>query len=177
MSLNSRNKWKAAAHVLAQGGVEVNARIVVEQQCAQVRGFQRVQLVIKRTNHRRVPFVEIADLALGHERIDSAVADFQIGVLVNVEHAGVLHPGAHGCSIVRLTGRDLQNLQLRAVRLWVHATRPGGGSGLFENVAAVEMALVVEVVVDRGVERSEFLKRFRTPEFRHCSFSSPEGLM
>ena len=26
----------------------------------------------------------------------------------------------------------------------------GGGSGLFENVAAVEMALVVEVVVDRG---------------------------
>ena len=35
----------------------------------------------------------------------------------------------------------------------------GSGSGLCESVAAVEMALVVEVVVDRVMDRGEF---------RHC---------
>ena len=34
----------------------------------------------------------------------------------------------------------------------------GGGSGSFENIAAVEMAFVVEVVVDRGMDGSKFLQ-------------------
>ena len=34
----------------------------------------------------------------------------------------------------------------------------GGGPGLFENIAAVEMAFVVEVVVDRGMNGGEFLQ-------------------
>ena len=34
----------------------------------------------------------------------------------------------------------------------------GGGSVLFENIAAVEMAVVVEMVVDRGVDGGEFLQ-------------------
>ena len=34
----------------------------------------------------------------------------------------------------------------------------GGGSVLFESIAAVEMAVVVEMVVDRGVDGGEFLQ-------------------
>ena len=34
----------------------------------------------------------------------------------------------------------------------------GGGSALFENVAAGEMPLVVEMVVDRGMDGGEFLQ-------------------
>ena len=33
----------------------------------------------------------------------------------------------------------------------------GSGSGLFENSAAVEVALVVEMVIDRGMDGGEFL--------------------
>ena len=38
---------------------------------------------------------------------------------------------------------------------------------MFENVAAVEMALVAEVVVDRGVDGSEFLQGLEVSEPRH----------
>ena len=51
------------------------------------------------------------------------------------------------------------------------------GSGLFEYVAAVEMALVVEMVVDRSMDGGEFLQSSDLPEFGHCAFPSPEGLM
>ena len=48
----------------------------------------------------------------------------------------------------------------------------GGGSVLFENVATVEMALVVEVVVDRGVNGGEFLQGLDISEPRHRSFET-----
>ena len=51
------------------------------------------------------------------------------------------------------------------------------GSGLFENIAAVEMALVVEVVVDRGVDGSEFLQGLDVPEPGHRTLSAAERLM
>ena len=41
---------------------------------------------------------------------------------------------------------------------------------MFENVAAVEMALVAEVVVDRGVDGSEFLQGLEVSEPRHRPF-------
>ncbi len=47
----------------------------------------------------------------------------------------------------------------------------GGGSGLFESIAAVEMALVVEMVVDRGVNGGEFLQGLDVSE-RHCQIKS-----
>ena len=53
----------------------------------------------------------------------------------------------------------------------------GGGSGLFESIAAVEMALVVEMVVDRGVNGGEFLQGLDVSEPSHCPFPSSEGLM
>ena len=52
-----------------------------------------------------------------------------------------------------------------------------GGAVLLEDVAAVEVAVLIEMIMDRGVDRGEFLKRLCTPEFRHRSLSSPERLM
>ena len=53
----------------------------------------------------------------------------------------------------------------------------GGGSVLFEFVATVEMALEVEMVVDRGMNGDEFLQCFQVSELRHYSFSSSEPLV
>ena len=49
-------------------------------------------------------------------------------------------------------------------------------AGWFENVAAVEMALVVEVVVDRDVNGGELLQGLDVPEPGHRSVSSAERL-
>jgi hypothetical protein len=54
---------------------------------------------------------------------------------------------------------------------------PLGQSGRtvsFEDVATVEVTVVVEVVVDRGVGGGELLESFHIPERRHRSFSSSE---
>jgi hypothetical protein len=53
----------------------------------------------------------------------------------------------------------------------------GGGAVLFKDVATVEVTVVVEVVVDRGVNGSKFLKGPDVPEFRHGLLSSSERLM
>ena len=57
---------------------------------------------------------------------------------------------------------------------------PLGQSGrtvLFEDITAVEVTVVVEVVVDRGVRGGKFLQGFDVPELRHSTLSSPERLM
>ena len=48
----------------------------------------------------------------------------------------------------------------------------GGGPVLFENVAALEMAFVVEVIVDRGMDGGEFLQGLYVSEFGHCPVPS-----
>ena len=48
---------------------------------------------------------------------------------------------------------------------------------LFEDVAAVEVTVLVEVIVERGVNGGEFLQGPDVPEFRHCTLSSSERLM
>ena len=53
----------------------------------------------------------------------------------------------------------------------------GGGSGLFENTASVEMAFVVEVVVDRSMDGGEFLQGLDVSEPRHRPFPSSERLV
>ena len=53
----------------------------------------------------------------------------------------------------------------------------GGGPGPFENFAAVEMAFVVKVVVDRGMDGSKFLQGLYVPEIGHCRFPSSERLV
>jgi hypothetical protein len=48
----------------------------------------------------------------------------------------------------------------------------GGRTVLFEDVAAVEVTAVVEVVLDRGMGGGKLLESFHIPELRHRSFSS-----
>ena len=48
----------------------------------------------------------------------------------------------------------------------------GSGSSLFENIAAVEMALVVEMAVDRSMDGGEFLQGLDVSE-RHCQTNWP----
>jgi hypothetical protein len=43
----------------------------------------------------------------------------------------------------------------------------GGSAVLLEDIATVEVAVVVEVVVDWGVGGSEFLQGLYVPELRH----------
>lgn len=52
-----------------------------------------------------------------------------------------------------------------------------GGAVLLEDVASAEVAIVVEVIVDRGVDGGEFLQGLDVPEFRHCLFPSSERLV
>ena len=47
---------------------------------------------------------------------------------------------------------------------------------LLENFAAVEVAVVVEMIVDRGMGGGEFLQGLYIPELRHRALSSPERL-
>jgi hypothetical protein len=55
--------------------------------------------------------------------------------------------------------------------------RECGSAVLFEDIAAVEVTVVVEVIMDRGVGGGELLESFHAPEFRHRSFSSSEWLV
>ena len=48
---------------------------------------------------------------------------------------------------------------------------------LLEDVAAVEVTVLVEVIVERGVNGGEFLQGPDVPEFGHGSLSSSERLM
>ena len=52
-----------------------------------------------------------------------------------------------------------------------------GGAVLLEDVASAEVAIVVKVIVDRGVDGGEFLQGLDVPEFRHCPFPSSERLV
>jgi hypothetical protein len=53
----------------------------------------------------------------------------------------------------------------------------GGGAVLFEDIAAIKMAVMIEMVMNGSVDRSEFLQRLYVPEFRHRPFPSPERLV
>ena len=53
----------------------------------------------------------------------------------------------------------------------------GGGAVLSEDVAAIEVTVLIEVVMERGMDRSELLKGLHVPELRHRPLSSPERLV
>ncbi len=48
---------------------------------------------------------------------------------------------------------------------------------LLENVAAIEVTVVVEVVMDRGMGGGEFLQGLDVPKPRHRTLSSSERLV
>jgi hypothetical protein len=52
-----------------------------------------------------------------------------------------------------------------------------GSAIFFEGFAAVEVALLIEVVVKRGMDGSELLQGLYVSEFRHRPLSSPERLV
>ncbi len=57
---------------------------------------------------------------------------------------------------------------------------PFGQSGraiLLEDVAGDEVAVEIEIAMDRGVDGGEFLKGLDVPEFRLRSFVSAKWLM
>ena len=52
-----------------------------------------------------------------------------------------------------------------------------GGAVSLKVVSAVEVAFLVEVVMDGGVDGSEFLQTSHASETQHRSFSSSQGQM
>ena len=53
----------------------------------------------------------------------------------------------------------------------------GGGASLFEGFTAVQVAVNIEMVVDRGMDGGEFLQGLYVPEFRHRTLPSSEWLV
>jgi len=54
--------------------------------------------------------------------------------------------------------------------------RECGSVVLLEDISAVEVTVLVEVVVDRGMGGGKLLESLHVPELRHRSFSSSEWL-
>ena len=53
----------------------------------------------------------------------------------------------------------------------------GGGTVLFEDDAAPEMAVVIEMIMDRSMDCGKLLQSFYVPELRHRTLSSSERLL
>ena len=84
----------------------------------------------------------------------------------------------HHLGIVRLTERELADQKRsRLSRGELPPFSERGSAVLLEDIAAVEVAVLVEVVVDRGMGGGEFLQGLYISELRHRSFSSSEGLV
>ena len=80
--------------------------------------------------------------------------------------------------VVRLTNHDLADHDRSGLsRCKLTPLGQSGRTVLFEDMAAVEVTVVIEVVVDRGVRGGKFLQGFDVPELRHSTLSSPERLM
>ncbi len=80
--------------------------------------------------------------------------------------------------IVRLTGRELADQE----RSWFSRGEltpfsEGDGAVLLEDIAAIEVTVVVEMIMDRGMDGGEFLQGLDVPEFRHRSLSSSKRLV
>ena len=60
---------------------------------------------------------------------------------------------------------------------YVQGNLVNGGAVLSEDVAAIEVTVLIEVVMERGMDRSELLKGLHVPEIRHRTLSSSERLV
>ncbi len=52
-----------------------------------------------------------------------------------------------------------------------------GGTVLSEDVAAIEVTVLIEMIKDRGVDGGKLLQSLYVPELRHRTLSSSERLM
>ena len=89
--------------------------------------------------------------------------------------AALVMPGSGHCQ-TNLNG-PAKGADLRHSGHQLTPFRECGRTILFEDVAAVEVTVEVEVIVDRGVGGGELLESFHVPELRHHSFSSSERLV
>ncbi len=70
--------------------------------------------------------------------------------------------------VVRLNRQDMADQQRpRLSRGELTPFSERGSAVLFENVSAVEVAVVVEMIMDRGVDGSKFLEGLYVPEPCH----------
>jgi len=53
----------------------------------------------------------------------------------------------------------------------------GGRAVLLEDIAAIEVAIVIEMIVDRGVDGGKFLQGLDVPELCHRTLSSSKWLV
>ena len=73
--------------------------------------------------------------------------------------------------IVRITGRELADLKRsRLSSCQLMPRDQGGGAVLLEDVAAVEVTVPIEMIMDRGVDGGKFLQGLHVPELRHRRF-------
>ncbi len=80
--------------------------------------------------------------------------------------------------IVRATNHELADYdRSRLSRCELTPFRECSSAVLLEDIATVEVTVVVEVVVDRRIGSGKFLERLHVPELRHRSFSSSERLV
>ncbi len=80
--------------------------------------------------------------------------------------------------VVRLTGLELADQKRsRPPRGELTPFSDRGSTVLLEDAAAVEVSVLVEVVVERGMDGSELLKGLHVPGRRHRPLSSSERLM
>ncbi len=83
-----------------------------------------------------------------------------------------------GNGIVRLTGLELADQKWpRLSRGELTPFSKRGSAVLLEDIAAVEVAVLIEVVVGRGMGGGEFLQGLYISELCHRSFSSSERLV
>jgi len=80
--------------------------------------------------------------------------------------------------IVRVTNHELADYdRSRLSRCELTPFRECSSAVLLEDIATVEVTVVVEVVVDRGMGSGKLLESLHVPELRHRSFSSSERLV
>ncbi len=88
-----------------------------------------------------------------------------------------LRVGRH-FGIVKLTGFELADQKRsRLSRGELTPFSERGSAVLFENISAVEVTVVIEMVVDRGMGGGKFLEGLYVPEPCHRPLSSTERLV
>ena len=129
---------------------------------------KRLALVIGNNNYENV--ADLQKAVNDAEAIGDTLRDlgFEIVRAQNLNRRGCCQINANQsqkCVWRRLSGRQLTPFS------------ECGSAVQLEGIAAVEMAVLVEVIVDRGVSSGKLLQGLDVPEFRHRALSSSKRLV
>ena len=89
---------------------------------------------------------------------------------------GVPDDGSHGLCQTNLN-RHAKGGESRRSGRQLTPFGQGDGTVLFEDVAVVEVTVLIEMIVNRGMGGGKFLQGPHIPEHRHRPLSSSERLM